>query len=165
MKKYLFLLAFFSFLTAGCWKTNTDPPQHVNKFTCKVNGVFWEAVPFQNFILGNDLQMNKSLFFDVADINARNIKKEQSMGFNFSLSDTVKTSVITLKNPFSDNVTLCGLYELDTLSSRTVTITEHDKVKGIAKGTFAFRAIDFIGKCRDTITVTDGFFDMKYLVQ
>ena len=165
MKRYLFLLVLFSSLTAGCWKTNTDPPQHVNKFTCKVNGVFWEAVPFQNFILGNDLQMDKSMFSDFAGINARNSKKDQLIGLNFSLSDTAKTSVITLKNPFFDNTRLCALYELDTLSNRTVTITEHDKVRGIAKGTFAFRAIDFIGKCRDTVTVTDGFFDMKYLVQ
>lgn len=87
------------------------------------------------------------------------------MTFDFSLSDTAKVSTITLKNPFDDSKRFCNRYELDTLSNRIVTITEHDKVKGIAKGTFAFRAIDFIGPCKDTITVTDGFFDMKYLVQ
>jgi hypothetical protein len=161
MKKYLFLFAFFGFLLQGCMKTATNP-DHVNKFTCKVNGAFWEAIPFQNFILGNDLQMTKSPFFDIGAINAFNAKKNQSIVFNFSLSDTMKVSNITVQNPFSG---LCNLYFLDTLSTRSVKVTEHDKIKKIVKGTFSFRVIDVIGPCKDTVTVTDGFFDMHYSAQ
>jgi hypothetical protein len=83
MKKYLFLLAFFGFLLQGCVKTATVPIDHVNKFTCKVNGVFWEAIPFQNSILGNDLMATKMTFFDFLTINAQNIKKSKHSIFLF----------------------------------------------------------------------------------
>jgi Family of unknown function (DUF6252) len=161
MKKYLFLLACFGFLLQGCMKTATNP-DHVNKFTCKVNGVFWEAIPFQNFILGNDLQINKSPFFDIASIYANNVKKNQTINFNLSLSDTAKTFTITSQNPFGDYSRKCVGYFLDTLSSRSVIVTDHDKIKKIVKGTFSFRAIDIVDSCKDTVTITDGVFDMQY---
>ena len=161
MKKYLFLLALFSFFIVSCGKTMVNPV-HVNKFTCKVNGVFWEAVPLQRDILGNDLQMSKSPFFDIGSILARNVKKNQTISFNLSLSDTAKTFVITDKIPFADNSRNCSGYFLDTVSNHTVIVTTHDKVKKIVKGTFSFRAIDIIDSCKDTVTITDGFFDMQY---
>jgi hypothetical protein len=164
MKKYLFLFAFFGFLLQGCMKTATNP-DHVNKFTCKVNGVFWEAIPFQNFILGNDLQMNKSPFYDFGTIHARNIKKEQSIGFNVPLNDSVKITNIILSNPFADYSAKCNVYYLDTLSNRTVTVTDHNKVKKIVKGTFIFKAINRTVGCVDTVAITDGFFDMQYSAQ
>jgi hypothetical protein len=165
MKKYLFLLAFFGFLLQGCVKTATTPIDHVNKFTCKVNGVFWEAIPYQNFILGNDLQMDKSPFFDFGSIHARNTKKQQSIGFNVPLNDSVRTANIILDIPFSDYSRNCVGYFLDTLSSRKVVVTTHDRVKKIIKGTFSFRAIDIVDSCKDTVTITDGFFDMQYSAQ
>ncbi len=158
MKKYLFLLVFINVLLASCNKTDSD---HINKFTCKVNGVFWEAVPYQNSILGNDLQMTVSptLF---GSILARNDKKNQSITFNLSLNDTNKDFVITDGNPFADYARRCNVYYLDTLSPRVVTVTEHDKAKSIIKGTFRFRAINRDVGCVDTATVTNGFFDMHY---
>jgi hypothetical protein len=160
MKKYFFVLAFFNFLMAGCWKTNVNP-DHVNKFTCKVNGVFWEAVPLQRDILGNDLQMTVSPT-EFGSIRASNAKKNQSITFNLSLKDTSKDFVITDDIPYGDYGRKCVGYFLDTLSSRIVKITEHDKTKRIVKGTFAFRAIDIVDSCKDTVTITDGFFDMHY---
>ena len=161
MKKYLFLYVLFSLLMACCSKTNINPV-HVNKFTCKVNGVFWEAVPLQRDILGNDLQMSKSPFFDVGYIHARNVKKNQSINLDFSLSDTALTSIIRNTNPFADYTRNCNVYYTDTLSNRIVKITEHDKIKKIVKGTFAFRAINPDAGCVDTATITEGFFDMQY---
>jgi hypothetical protein len=165
MKKHLFLLAFFGFLLQGCVKTATVPIDHVNKFTCKVNGVFWEAVPFQNFILGNDLQMTKSPFFDIASVYASNVKKNQTITFNLSLSDSVKIFTITDSNPFADYSNKCNIYKLDTLSNRTVNVTEHNKTRKIVKGIFFFRAINFSVGCVDTVTITNGFFDMQYSAQ
>jgi hypothetical protein len=165
MKKYLFLLAFFGFLLQGCVKTATIPIDHVNKFTCRVNGVFWEAVPYQNFILGNDLQMNKSPFFDFGSIHARNTKKQQSIGFNVPLNDSARTTNIILENPFSDYSGKCNIYRLDTFSNRKVNVNAHDKVKKIVTGTFSFRAINTSIDCTDTVTITDGFFDMQYAAQ
>ena len=161
MKKHLSLLALCSFFITSCWKTE-DNSIHLNKFTCKVNGVFWEAVPLQRDILGNDLQMSKSPFFDIGSILARNVKKNQTISFNLSLSDTAKTFVITDKIPFADNSRNCSGYFLDTLSNRIVIVTEHDKVKRVIKGTFSFRAIDIVDSCRDTAIITEGFFDMQY---
>ena len=161
MKKYLFLYALFSLLMACCSKTNIEPV-HVNKFTCKVNGAFWEAVPLQRDILGNDLQMSKSPFFDVLSIHARNVKKEQSITLDFSFSDSSKISNVLYKIPFSDYSRNCVGYDLDTLTSHIVTVSEHDKIKKIVKGTFSFRAIDIVDSCKDTVTITDGFFDMRY---
>jgi hypothetical protein len=146
----------------GCMKTTTIPIDHVNKFTCKVNGVFWEAIPFQNFILGNDLQMDKSPFFDFGYIHASNTKKGQTINISLSLSDTAKVTIIADKFPFGDYNRKCVGYSLDTLSSRTVIVTNHDKIKKIVKGTFSFRAIDIVDSCKDTVTITDGVFDMQY---
>jgi hypothetical protein len=160
MKKYLFLLTLFScFMFANCTKDNGV---HVNKFTCKVNGVFWEAIPRERDILGNDLQMDKSPIYDVLSLRARNVKKDQSIRLDFSFSDTSKVSNVLLNLPFSDYSRKCDGYFLDTLSKRIVTISDHDKVKRIAKGTFVFRAIDIVDSCKDTVTITDGFFDMQY---
>jgi hypothetical protein len=162
MKKYLFLLVGFSFLMAGCGKIEVAAPQHVNKFTCKVNGVFWEAVSKQRDILGNDLQINKSPFSDFASISAWNTSKRQSISFNLSLSDTLKTFSMTVSDPFGDYARKCEGYSLDKLTNHKVIVTEHDKTKQIVKGAFSFRAIDISTSCRDTVTITDGFFDMQY---
>ena len=164
MKKYLFLLALFSFFIVSCGKTMVNPA-HINKFTCKVNGVFWESVPLQRDILGNDLRIDILPFSDIIGIFANNAKKNQTISLDFSLNDTMKTSVIRNSYPYGDYSRHCVGYNLDTLSKRIVTVTEHDKIKRIVKGTFSFRAIDRVDSCKDTVTITDGFFDMKYLVQ
>ena len=161
MKKHLFLFALFGFFISSCWKTE-DNPIHINKFTCKVNGIYWEAVPLQRDILGNDLQINKLPFSDIFTIHARNVKKDQSMSIDFSVNDSVKTSVNRLETPFADYSRNCNVYHMDTLLSHITTITEHDKVKRIVKGTFSFRAINSSTGCIDTATITDGFFDMQY---
>jgi hypothetical protein len=158
MKKYFFVLAFSSFLIAGCTKNDGD---HINKFTCKVNGVFWEAFPYQRDILGNDLQMSVSPT-QYGSISADNIKKNQTITFNLYLKDASKDFVITDNIPYGDYGRKCVGYFLDTSSSRIVRITDHDKEKRIVKGTFAFRAIDIVDSCKDTVTITDGFFDMHY---
>ena len=161
MKKYLFLYALFSLLMACCSKTNIDPV-HINKFTCKVNGAFWEAVPLQRDILGNDLQINKLPFSDIFTIHARNVKKDQSIGIDFSVNDSVKTSTIQGAIPFTDYTRNCQVYYMDTLSNHKVVITEQDKIKKIIKGTFSFRAINRDSGCVDIATVTEGFFDIQY---
>jgi hypothetical protein len=159
MKKYLFVFAFTHFLLASCCKTDGD---HINKFTCKVNGVFWEALPNQRDILGNDLQMDKSPVFEVGYIRAWNERKKQAINISAYLDDTAKTGIIREKFPYGDYRRPCNGYFLDTLSKRVVTVTDHDKVKRIVRGTFAFRAIDIVDSCKDTVTITDGFFDMQY---
>ncbi len=159
MKKYLFILAFINFLLAGCTKADGD---HINKFTCKVNGVYWEAVPYQNGILGNDLRMDKSPVYDIGFIVARNDKKNQVITFDFTLSDTIKKSTISAKFPYGDYSRNCNVYYIDTLSPRVVTVTDHNKEKRIVTGTFSFRAINKDIGCVDTATVTNGFFDMHY---
>ena len=162
MKKYLFFFVFINVFFASCWKTEVDPPQHVNKFTCKVNGVFWEAVPRERDILGNDLQMEKSTFFDVFSLRAANTKKKQSINLDFAFSDTAKTSPLLFKYAFSNYGGLCDTYNLDTTVTHTATVTDHDKIKKIVKGSFTFRAFTSNVSCKDTVTITDGFFDMHY---
>jgi hypothetical protein len=159
MKKYLFLLTLFScFTMANCTK---DSGIHINKFTCKVDGVFWEAIPRDRGILGNDLRIDKSPF-ELADIFANNEKKNQVISIDVSLNDTSKVSLIHHGIPFGDYARKCNGYFLDSLSPRTVTVIEHDKARRIVKGTFAFRAIDIVDSCKDTVTITDGFFDVQY---
>jgi hypothetical protein len=159
MKKYLFLLTLFScFTMASCTK---DSSIHVNKFTCKVNGVFWEAIPRERDILGNDLQMTVSPN-EYGSIFANNEKKNQTIVINFSLLDSIKNFSINNGFPFGDYSRNCNVYHLDTFLSRTVSVTEHDKVKRNVKGTFSFRAINRDVGCTDTATVTNGFFDMHY---
>jgi hypothetical protein len=160
MKKYLFLLTLFScFTMANCTK---DSSIHVNKFTCKVNGVFWEAISRERDILGNDLRLDKSPVFEGGYLFANNDKKNQTISIGFSWSDTIKYSIIGGDFPFGDYSRNCNVYHLDTLFPRIVTVTEHDKVRGIVKGTFSFRAINRDAGCIDTATITNGFFDMQY---
>jgi hypothetical protein len=162
MKKYiLVLLVPLLFLMAQCKKE--DPP-HVNKFTCKVNGVFWESVPRERSIFGNDLRASKYSFNEWASIQAWNEKMKQSLNFNFRISDTLRTSIITVENPFNNSMnSQCDNYKLDTNSIRQVLIIEHDKEKRIVKGTFQLTAIPKIGNCSNLV-ISDGFFDMQYSI-
>jgi hypothetical protein len=159
MKKHFFvLLVPLLFLMAQCKK---EAPPHVNKFTCKVNGVFWESIPRERSILGNDLQASDDPLGRIY-IQASNDMKNEGISFSFLPTDTSNIAVIPTENPFSTGSSSpCDNYKLDTTKARQVTIIEHDKVKLIIKGRFQFTAIPKIGNCSDA-TVTDGYFDLRY---
>ena len=163
MKKYLFLLAFFSFLAAGCWKTNTDPPQHINKFTCKVNGVFWEAIPYENFMFGNDLMAAKMTFFDILNINAYNKQKNQSLFIDFDFSDTLQSRKNISPDTFLDFNGCGNNFQIDSTVVNEVKVISHNKTSKIIQGTFKFSFKKQPSTCKDSIfQITDGFFDLKY---
>jgi hypothetical protein len=162
MKKHIFvLLVPLLFLMAKCQEPQVDPPKHVNKFTCKVNGVLWEAVSRDRAILGNDLEASDDPLGRIY-IQAFNTTKSELIGFTFLPTDTSNTVVIPTENPFSAAFSLsCGNYRIDTTKVRQVTILEHDKIKLIIKGRFQFSAADKENIC-GKVTVTDGYFDLRY---
>jgi hypothetical protein len=160
MKKYiLVLLVPLLFLMAQCKK---EAPPHVNKFTCKVNGVFWESIPRERSIFGNDLMAQHDGFDKAILVFAANDKADEVITFDINYSDSTNISNITDENPFSGSSALrCGSYNLDTTVIRQVTILEHDKVKLIIKGTFTFSAKDRLSICPNVV-ITDGYFDLRY---
>jgi hypothetical protein len=163
MKKYLFLLAFFGFLLQGCVKTATVPIDHVNKFTCKVNGVFWEAIPFQNSILGNDLMATKMTFFDFLTINAQNIKKKQALNIHFNLDDSLQIRKNISLDTFLDFNGCGNNFQIDSNLTNEIKITFHNRVSKIIQGTFKFSYKKQPSSCKDSIfIITDGFFDLLY---
>jgi hypothetical protein len=151
---------------AGCEGTGVDPSiknpaVHVNKFTCKVNGVFWESIPRDRFMFGNVLRISEDPLGWVF-INALNEMNGEGINLVFLPTDTSNTVKFLNENPFSGSSALrCGSYKFDTTAIRQVIITEHDKVKLIIKGKFQFSAADRLGICPNVV-VTDGYFDLRY---
>ncbi len=56
----------------------------------------------------------------------------------------------------------CGFYDLDTTSTRRLTILEVDTINYLIEGTFEFTAIDHYEDCKDTIHITDGYFHVNF---
>jgi hypothetical protein len=166
MKKHIFVLLVPLLLLAGCEGTGVDPSiknpaVHVNKFTCKVNGVFWESIPRDRFMFGNVLRVEDDPLGRIY-INALNEMNGESINFTFLPTDTSTTVKFLDEDPFSGSYALrCGNYRLDTTKIREITIIEHDKVKLIIKGRFQFSATDKENIC-GKVTVTDGYFDLRY---
>jgi hypothetical protein len=173
MKKTIFILNLFIIsLLWSCDDTKETPTptptpaKHVNKLTCKINGEFWEALPKKaSGILSNpDLTAKawpipSSLLKDtVMLINAYNREKQEnlSLGFPFFAS-TIKSRNIDY-GPFSGPGIAC---ELDTTKTNKVTIISHDKTKRLLTGSFEFTCYGF-GSKKDTLRITDGFFDLQY---
>jgi hypothetical protein len=163
--KFNGLLLLLSFGVVACNKSCDDTPNpanHVNQFTCKVNGTFWEAVPKERSIVGNDLSAQKLTGVEQISIIARNVSigQTESIDISFWLLDTSTTSKVLDTNPYQPNS--CGIYDLDSSKIRTVIIESHDKTSRIVKGKFAFTVYKITGNCMDTFRITDGAFNMRY---
>jgi hypothetical protein len=164
MKK-LGSILFFILIMIGCFKTDLRPKRHVNKLSCYVNGILWEATPnYEGFsdIPIPTLYFFKSPFFDVGQIYANNEKKNQTINIIFNFNDTTKFSQIRGDYPLLGSGYKCFKYNLDSLTDHTIIIIQNDTVKRIATGRFSFRAIGNDSGCQDTVTITKGYFDMNY---
>ena len=162
MKKQILLMGLCAFLWSGCDPIDPPPPKRVNKFTCKVDGVFWESIPKERSVLGNDLEVQEDPLDGAILVYASNALKDQGMTLDISNHQSSETCTITTEDILFDYSSAnCGNHKLDTTSIRRVIITEHDKVKHIIKGTFQFSAITTNGNCGKAV-ITDGFFDLAY---
>ncbi|MFM2267265.1 MAG: hypothetical protein RL757_706 [Bacteroidota bacterium] len=164
--KFNGLLLLLSFGVAACNKSCDDTPNpanHVNQFTCKVNGTFWEAVPKERSILGNNLSADRyPTDMGYVKIFAYSESKDETIGISFSILDTMLTSTIVNQNPYQPKNG--GIYWIDTVKSRQVIVENHDKASRIVKGKFAFTVYkkDCTNNCVDTFNITDGAFNMRY---
>ena len=161
-------LAFISIVfLMGCKFAIVGPekpitkPKHVNKFTCKVDGEFWEAIPkeYDGSFNSNDLDVSLFTPHSSFDIIANNIKEDAYLAFSFSLSDTTKVITKLLNGYFANKCS--DDYRIDSNSIR-INITKFNRDSSLLKGNFRFKVFTNAQSCKDTISITDGFFDLKY---
>ncbi len=169
MKKINFLLFFgLLILGGGCCKEEL-PGGYDYKFSCKINGVPWEAKyrEHEGSFSRNDLDVSVFKLQDTAvlQIIATNAANGEGMNLSCIFSDTIK---FCTNYPQSNLTTKsrCGgeNFYLDKglIAPNTIYIASIDDVSHTVKGTFSFKLISNNLQCIDTLNITEGFFDVKY---
>jgi len=163
---YLFSIAIL-LLAASC---NDDDMPVIDEHTmlrCKINGENWEPACGDLFcIYPFDLQYYKEdRWLNLTAGNASNnsalngaivmIVNDARIGENELIDNE---SLFHIQNHNND----CELYEdLTPTFNSHLSISEIDTIDFFIKGTFEFSAFN---ECNDTIRVTDGVFDLKYVL-
>ena len=94
-------------------------------------------------------------------IQAKNRKDSQTMNLSCFCQDSTGSYLMRHVTPFSDYNRNCT-YLLDTLKRRVIMITMIEKEKRILTGTFEFTTYKTGGVCLDTLTISDGKFQLNY---
>jgi hypothetical protein len=169
MKKILFLVSVLTVLLYACKLEIASPtpdpnikPKHVNKFTCKVNGKFWEAVPkeYDGSFKLNDLSVSFQPSINRLSISANNLKNGDDMNLSFPLYDSSRVITKLVYCRFDDDKCI-GDYKIDT-SNVKINIIKFNRDSAILVGNFNFSLIPGpFSSCKDTIAITEGFFNIK----
>ena len=160
-KIFLFSLLVSAVAWASCEKKPL-PGGYDYKFSCKINGVPWEAKyrEHEGSFSRNDLDVSVFILKDTAvlKIIATDITKPEGIGLSCMFSDTILYS-----NNYSriSLGTKRGNYYLVRQTVNAVKITSIDKASHIVKGTFSGKIYNDV-TISDTLTITDGLFDLKY---
>ncbi len=166
----LFLIAILS-LASSCQKEDPFTPDgHVDEFRCKVNGVEWTPNCQSDPLFGCDAIDCQYYWKDTKgfEISAVNISFDkstnESIHFFVRPAELGNSEMIFLSREYKNwnKPGNCGFYDLDTTTTRRLTIFEIDTVNYLIKGSFEFTAIDQYGNCKDTIQITDGYFHVNY---
>jgi hypothetical protein len=147
MRKSIFLLVA-SFILLGCQKDDNtiSPPTGSGSLSCSVNGQFWGA--------NQELTASKGT---TLTINAKNINGS-SLSLILTDLDTGVYIISADRNKaiFSESASSF----LSTNSNPgSLSITQHDTIKGNIKGSFQFAGRNAVGATR---TITQGSFDLLY---
>jgi hypothetical protein len=159
--------------TASLWacddkeQLTPQPKPYINKSSCKINGKYWEVTPKA---LYRPIQYNTLIvdyFIQQGDTSlniwAESIQYGDGILLDFPLNFSKKVVHNRRKNPYYGNDELsrtCGIFYIDSTKTNIVNLIEINSKPRNVKGSFQFEAL---GKnCKDTIKVTDGFFDLVY---
>jgi hypothetical protein len=174
MKKFLLLSLLTSFILLASQCKNDDdnktplapidqlpPPTQEGKYTfgCLVNGEAW--IPRTTTDMVAIYQQG------VLSIGADVDSKEESIIFVIRDTSIITDKIYTLNDPpiteakfYSVEGTVWCDYNSDDTINGYITLSRFDKINYIISGQFKFTTVN--SDC-DTIRVTDGRFDMKYI--
>ena len=172
MKKYLIFLIPILFLMAQCHKTSTPDPEpdlppatQEGKGTigCYINGKPW--VPKSYIAIGSPKYL-EAVFdkFDnnyfgltaIIDVSLNQSLKIEAYNARLGLNIAQKIGPYQFLNFDFGN---CATFIIDSTSNNYINITKLDTINNIVSGAFGFRAIN---KCKDTVKVTSGRFDVHF---
>ena len=141
----------------------------LNTFSCLVNGEVW--VPKGGFAINKlTYDYNPNYDSNYFQVRAKRYFVDNGKDISQTLSITiegkiVETKIYKLENPRTTrgryaNLEIPCVFETNSEQPGALTVTKLDTVNHIIAGTFAFTV--WTEEC-DTIKVTDGRFDIKYL--
>jgi len=133
-------------------------PMH-HEFSCLINGEKWEVE--QYFARKTNAPL-RAWFYSREEeviIKANNHSERMILELD-SVKGKGEVSIILGNKPIFSNSIYNGYY-LDSTYNNVANIIELDEKDKFVKGIFEFRAIKEYGASRDTITVTEGYFDSK----
>ena len=168
MKYSTILLIAILSLATSCKKEDPfTPDSHTDVFRCKVNGVEWTPNCISDPLFGCDAVDCQYYWKDTkgVEISAVNRSNDnsvyQSMSFSKYTTIMGENLIPLRKEAYKDwnNVSGCRFYDLDTTSTRSLTILEVDTINYLIKGIFEFSTIN---ECQDTIRITDGYFHVNF---
>jgi hypothetical protein len=176
MNRKIFFFLLIAIVYYACEVENAQPDKDgiTDEITCKINGENFKAFPNQAF---NGWFKNAEIYLEQGNTGefeldfhayvrvSDSLRKELNFVCKF---DTINPlQVFTLaseKSRFAVEIDLKDKYkeyELDTLFKREVKITKFDSSIRNIRGEFNFRAINY--KNKDTLQITEGMFNCKYL--
>ncbi len=168
MNKLTILLIALLSLASSCQKDEPFTPDwHVDVFRCKVNGVDWKPECQSDPLFGCDAVDCQYYWKDTKTFEISAISRSYDNSIDQSIGIASKYATIgdnflglSLRE-YKDWNKLpgCRFHDLDTTTSRRLTILEVDTLKYLIKGTFEFTAIN---ECQDTMRITDGYFHVNY---
>lgn len=133
-------------------------------FACKIDGDSWKAGGQWQFY-GTPYYWSYDINSGYYDANCNFYKEDSGEGFNirstFRDTGTYELSYASYYEWFENDSLFCGDYKLDTLAPQNLHIVRLDSLHkpGAIIGFFDF---DLVGKCGDTIRITDGRFKFTY---
>ena len=161
MKKTLWLLAYFGILSAcSCHKTPVEPAFQ-NSFSCKINGQLWEPNGKDGFF---GFQKTLSFYFapNETGLGIYADNKRDNQFISIACYCNAQKGIYKMRiGSFLEFGKVCS-FVLDTLKSRTITLTKIDSVKRILVGEFDYTVYKTGGTCSDTLKITDGKFELNY---
>ncbi len=170
MPGLLILLALVGLTCTNCNKEDDTQPKH-NTFRCKVNGQDWEAYTYKNtgiFGMGVQGPTDLQYYDDTRSFSLGAIRELKDQSINQSMGISKGRDIWLGNNelPFRIksfvnwlNPSGCRFYDLDTSKTNIINIINIDTENYTMEGTFKFTSVN---DCRDTVHVTDGYFDLDY---
>ena len=159
---FLFVSTLLIF-SSGCKRKNNS--SNSNYLNCKINGIFWEPdkhsgigeYPLKAVLLGDSIldisamTTNQTVHICVVDASV--------VAINYPLNNNLSHTNFGV---YDDNNLSSGQYVTDSLFQGTLCIINLDKSNMTVAGTFHFKAYNTLSK--DSISITDGKFSIKYSI-
>lgn len=167
-------LLLMVFLVLCCQKDEVSPIEleevYEQHFYCNLNGHPYIDTTSSNYKMKYrgyfDKEVDQLRFFTELSYLSKADRWEPSVRFWLKL-DPVRLGLRNIKtHSYQDHITMlddywCGKYFIVTSEPHLIEMVELDEENQIVKGNFSFTARN---NCQDTLIVTDGYFDIQYVL-